>query len=625
MDRREFIRKTSAIGAALATPTLALGASGSAAANAAHKGTPNILFILLDEMRYPRVFPDGINSPGEFLRIFMPHTHVLWRKGVKFSGHYTAASACTPARGTLITGLYSQQNWVLTTIFDSPSSKGSLQPTLDRGFPTYGKLLRSLGYSTPYIGKWHLSITQKGVRELQEYGFQAMTFPDPTGSNLQGTIGDIPNLYYSDEYIANQAASWLGQRKTSEAPWCLTVGLVNPHDKEFFPAGTEFLTYHDIFASSNYNPNGYAQWRDYSMGPPNYNWQTNPLKNPPPLPYAAVPPNWESADRIQRTKPTSQSFNRMIQECIWGGVQDDPASTDFLITEYPVPIDGVTKGIGKAPFSYWKRSLESYTQILTDVDERIGDIVNSMPHDVARNTIIILSSDHGEYAGAHGMVSGKTTSVYEEAYNIPLIIVDPTGRYAGDIETIREGLTSSVDILPMLVTIANNGNRNWLTGDYAQLYGSRHDLLPMLKSESAPGRPYVTFTTDETLPDSYVPNSSTTPLHIIGVRTQNNKLGVYSFWAPESTTITGKSELEYYDYATTAGQLELDNRKHDPAARALYRELMTTILPDELRAPLPGSLVATQTLAESRYVGYVRLINAGGITEPQLPFSIGDV
>ncbi|MCC8402286.1 hypothetical protein LJ655_10340 [Paraburkholderia sp. MMS20-SJTN17] len=147
----------------------------------------------------------------------------------------------------------------------------------------------------------------------------------------------------------------------------------------------------------------------------------------------------------------------------------------------------------------------------------------------------------------------------------------------------------------------------------------------MLKSESAAGRPYVTFTTDETLPESYIPNPPSTPTHIIGVRTQANKLGTYSFWAPESTTISGQSQLEYYDYGTTAGQLELDNRHRDPAAQVLYQQLLTDILPNELRAPLPGSLVAAQTLAEARYVAYVRLINAGGVSEPQLPLSIGDL
>jgi len=56
----------------------------------------------VDELRYWRVFPKGIKNVGEFLREFMPNTyHSLWVPGVKFAGHYTAGTACTPARGTL--------------------------------------------------------------------------------------------------------------------------------------------------------------------------------------------------------------------------------------------------------------------------------------------------------------------------------------------------------------------------------------------------------------------------------------------------------------------------------------------------------------------------------------------
>src|SRR5947209_19075572 len=73
---------------------------------------PNILFILVDELRFPSVFPAGVNSVDEFLSRFMPNVYSLWQQGVKFGSHYTAASACTPSRGVLITGLYSQQTWV---------------------------------------------------------------------------------------------------------------------------------------------------------------------------------------------------------------------------------------------------------------------------------------------------------------------------------------------------------------------------------------------------------------------------------------------------------------------------------------------------------------------------------
>jgi arylsulfatase A-like enzyme len=620
MDRREFIKKTSAVGAAIATTHV----TAQATENQKGNGKPNILFILLDEMRFPRVFPDGITDVSGFLKTYMPNTFDLWRKGVKFSGHYTAASACSPARAALVTGLYTQQNWLLTTILDSPDTRLSIQPVLHRDFPTYGKILKSLGYATPYIGKWHLSIVHQGPRPLSLYGFDGMTYPDPTGSNLQGTVGVPDDGYLNDENIASEATQWLGQRKTGEAPWCLTVGFINPHDKEFFPAGTEFKRFTALFNSNRYNPNGYVQWIDYTKGPPAYNWESNPLRNPPPLKYPSTAPNWESASQLAANKPPMQTFNRTIQEAVWGGVQDN-RNADFEISAYPTnpdfPPPAQTKGIAKAPFHYWKRGLDSYTQIMSIVDANIGAVVNALPPDVAKKTIIVLSSDHGDYAGAHGLISGKTGTCYEEAFNVPLIVVDPTGQYNGDLDTVRGGLTSSVDILPMLATIGNGGRRNWLTGDYAQMYGNRHDLMPMLKSASAPGRSYVVFASDETVPESYNFNQSAS--HIIGVRTDDGKLGTYSHWAPSTTTITGKSDLEYYDYATEQGQLELENRYRDPAARQLYRQLMSDILPNELQAPLPGNLAAAQNIAQARYLEYVQLINSGGNFE--LPFKIGDI
>src|SRR4029077_15274721 len=156
-----------------------------------------------------------------------------------------------------------------------PTTKVSIQPPLGREYPTYGKLLQSAGYQTPYIGKWHLSVP--GANDtLEAYGFHDMTLPDPTGSNLQGTIGDPKDGYLSDGDIADQAAAWLQQRQPIDSPWCLTVGFVNPHDKEFFPAGTEFKTFTDLFNDKKLNPNRYTQFIDFTKGPPKYNWNKNP-------------------------------------------------------------------------------------------------------------------------------------------------------------------------------------------------------------------------------------------------------------------------------------------------------------------------------------------------------------
>ena len=630
MDRRTFIKQTAATGGALAAAGMLGNPSKilqSVEAAPPPGSLPNILFILVDELRYPRVFPQGVNDAGEFLRRFMPNTYSLWLRGVKFAGHYTAGTACTPARGTIVTGLYTQQSWELATILDSPTTKVSQQPVLSRAYPTYGKLLRQARYQTPYIGKWHLSIPHRGPDELLDaYGFEGMTDPDPTGSNLQGTIGDARDGYLSDADIASQAVNWLKGRKPGEGPWCLTVGFVNPHDKEFFPAGTEFRTVTNKFKSHKYNPVGLAQFIDFSVGPPKYPWGRNPLKSPPSFGYPTIPPNWESADQIAQNKPSTQTFARLFQEAVWGGVSDDPSATDFSIVEYLTnpgfPALVPPNGVAKAPYSYWQRSLDSYTQIMTILDDNIGSVLDALPRQVADNTVIVFTSDHGEYAGAHGFVSGKAGSCYEEVFNVPLIVFDPTGRFTGDIPTIRTGLSSSVDVRRMLVSLGYNGSQSWLTGDLADIYGQRLNLLPMLQSAGAPGRPYVVFTTDEPTPTLY--NFNNSPGHVIGLRTPDAKLGVYGQWLSGTTDFDlGTIQLEYYDYQTSGGRLETDNRKNAPAANVLLNALLTNVLPNELRAPLPSAFIPAQTTAKNLYLDYVNLIDQLGASD--LPLSIGDI
>src|SRR5262245_2533336 len=149
MHRRDFLKKG---GALLASGLLADYTLFDRVATAAAgvRRRPNIVFILVDEMRYPSVFPNGVRTPAEFLRRFMPNVFELWRRGVKFENYYSAGNASSPARAALATGLYPHQQWLLAT--RTPQG-----PSLQTAFPTYGRLLKSFGYETPYIGKWHLS------------------------------------------------------------------------------------------------------------------------------------------------------------------------------------------------------------------------------------------------------------------------------------------------------------------------------------------------------------------------------------------------------------------------------------------------------------------------------------
>jgi arylsulfatase A-like enzyme len=610
MKRRDFLKSTAALtGASLMG---GLGLNQLWAQNTNVGGSrPNILFILVDELRYPSVFPKGIKDAASFFKAFMPNLYRLWKRGVKFGNYHTAANACTPARGVIISGLYSQQSWLLTTILAPPNPSPILlrQPVLNPAYPTYGKLLRNLGYQTPYRGKWHVSIPQQDAGGLEAYGFDYDTYPDPTGSNLQGTYGDESRGFHNDAYTASQAVEVLSNVKPGDEPFCLTVGFVNPHDREFFPMGTEFKRFTRLFASKSVNPDGLTQGAMYPGNGPVVPYREDALKSPPEFGYPDLPPNWENAaDWAAQKKPSTQTFIKTFSELVWGGITEDPQQDGFIISEYPAT--DLNEGVAYSPFRYWRRGLDSYTQIMQVVDCQIGRVLDALydlPRRIVENTVIVFASDHGEYSGAHGLPQGKLGTIYEEAWHIPLIVVDPSERFTGDIDDIRLGLTSSIDLLPLLVGMGNLGSTDWMSGDLSAIYGQRHDMLSMLKSNDAPGRSYVLLATDEIAPNIYNWNSA--PTHILGLRTDEYKFGISAPWFPTTSDIIVKSgELEFYDYSTTGGQMELVNTPGDPRAAQTLDSLVNNIIPNELQQPLPPSLRLQQLESKAAHLVYRAIV-----------------
>ena len=119
-------------------------------------------------------------------------------------------------------------------------------------------------------------------------------------------------------------------------------------------------------------------------------------------------------------------------------------------------------------------------------------------------------------------------------------------------------------------------------------------------------------------------------MHLVGVRTQELKFGLYANWQGVTAQIAADStlETELYDYSTAKGQAELHNRKNDPRIPALKQLLLGDLIPNVLRAPLPGALGAAQTLSKVAYLAYAELIknynpmNSSGVADllANLPF-----
>ncbi len=555
IDRRTFLRRGLLAGGALAAGATAVGAfaadrgdDDAQAARAAAPGRtrvarsqasepPNILVILVDQLREPRWF----GSPALVDR-WLPNIAALRRDGVSFAQHFTAANDCTPSRAALLTGLHSHQTGCLIT-------GGS---TLDPGFPTYGTMLREQGYGTYWFGKWHLTRGDNnwaaGSDALEPYGFAGGTYPSPDGGPGQG--------WRVDPYIATQFDAWFAASGRQE-PWCTTVSFVNPHD--------------------------IAWW---------YGWSDRvPAEASAPPMFAALPPNFETPQLMrERGKPRLQ---RSLQ---------DTAAESF----------GAVPFAGPGTAEAWTPFLDLYLKLQRNVDFHIGRVLHTLRSrpEVAANTVVVFTSDHGEYGASHGM-RGKGASAYEEAIGVPLVVGDPRGLLTSATGAVRDQLTSSVDVAPLLLTIAS-GTGAWRGDAHYSHLASRLDLAAILADPAAPGRPYALHATDETVTEfAVVPYAADAPLHVTAVRTAQGKYATYSNWLPGGIAIDPSGqEQELYDYSTPSGRLELHN---DAGAGALHESmdaLLASAIADELRQPLPLRLAAAQTQGFSDYGAVVGRVNA---------------
>ncbi len=195
----------------LILPLLSLALFSGAVLTRAQGAAPNFVVIFCDDLGYGDLGAYGSTKNRT------PHIDRLAKEGMRFTDFYSSSPVCTPSRASLLTGCYPRRvgmhedftgHWVLI-----PRSRRGLDP----GEATVAELLKSKGYATACIGKWHLGDQPEHLPT--RHGFDVY-YGIPYSNDMQSKRrGDPPLPLVRGETVIEAPAdqSTLTKRYTEEA------------------------------------------------------------------------------------------------------------------------------------------------------------------------------------------------------------------------------------------------------------------------------------------------------------------------------------------------------------------------------------------------------------------------
>ncbi len=167
---------------------------------------PNIVYVLADDL--------GWGDLGCYNResgVPTPHADRLASQGVRFTDMHSPSAVCTPTRYGILTGRYSWR-----TSLKSGVLWGYSPNLIEPGRLTVASLLKSRGYWTGALGKWHLGL---GNREKADYDQPLRPCPNDHGFDY---FFGIPASLDMDPYL------YVENNRAVEKPTSHTEGRNNP-------------------------------------------------------------------------------------------------------------------------------------------------------------------------------------------------------------------------------------------------------------------------------------------------------------------------------------------------------------------------------------------------------------
>ena len=368
----------------------------------------NILLITTDQQRW-----DAIGFNNKIVKT--PNLDKLAEKGIVFEKAYTCNPVCTPARCSILTGHY-------------PSKHGcyTIGTSLSEGYPTIPEIMSENGYFTGLLGKAH---------------FQSCC--------TQGSFEAEPDVHNLDFF-----KKWNGPYYGFEHAK-LSIG----HATESYSGG---MNYGVWLKEKGYEPSDFFGNNEYTdFG----NWE---------IPEEVHPSTWvaeETIDAIDLAQSREKPFY------LWASFQDPhnpccvPEKWADLYDINDMPLYGMKEGEhdNKPPFYLGATDKEInfgrgygdvniggdknwhcvagldcmepeekrrdimlyYYGMMSLLDDKVGRIISHLEkNNLMDNTIIVFTTDHGDYMGNHGMW-WKGLPAYEDAQKIPFMVYSPDCKTPG--------------------------------------------------------------------------------------------------------------------------------------------------------------------------------------------------
>ncbi|APX16804.1 phosphonate monoester hydrolase [Phaeobacter inhibens] len=415
----------------------------------------NILYIMFDQLRF-----DYLSCAGH-PHLQTPHIDGLAKRGVRFTRAYVQSPTCGSSRMSSYTGRY-------------PSSHG----VQFNGYPlrvgewTMGDHLRKAGMSCHLIGKTHMVADAEGLQRLglapdsligvrqTECGFDPFVRDD-------GLWAEGPDGFYDhkrspyNEYLKSKG--YPGENPWSDFANAGTEGqdvasgwfMVNadkPANIAEEDSETPWLTREAMRFIEMTEQNGDQPWCAH----------LSYIK--PHWPYIVPAPYHDMYDAEHVLPAVRSATERQDAHPVFEGMMNNQIGRAFSRDEVR------------------QKVIPAYMGLIKQADDQMGHLFAWLEATGRmQDTMIVLTSDHGDYLGDHWM--GEKNLFHEPSIKVPLIIYDPRGEADATRGATCDEVVEAIDLLPTFLEAAG--------GEPAPHILEGRSLMPWLRGEMPEWRDYA--------------------------------------------------------------------------------------------------------------------------------------